>query len=117
LAKKEGKSEGWVCQRLRFGRFLNFLTTVSFSENTSFPKNLTEGRFREYWSKTEGGNERRRFIIMIARGRTWAIARTRMLGTSNLLRCLSARAGRKSSWQRNESRHNELRSHCDSGGF
>jgi hypothetical protein len=28
------------------------------------PKNLTERRFREYWAKTEGGNERQRFIAI-----------------------------------------------------
>jgi hypothetical protein len=28
LVKREGKSKGWIDQRLRFGRFLNFPTMV-----------------------------------------------------------------------------------------
>jgi hypothetical protein len=56
LAKKEGKSQKWIDFRLRFGRFLNFSTDVLNAEFA--PKNLTEGRFRSYWERTEGGNER-----------------------------------------------------------
>ena len=56
LAAKEGKSQSWVDQRLRFGRFLGFTTTVV---NSELP--LTEYRFRtEYWEKT-AGDERERF--------------------------------------------------------
>lgn len=58
LAKKEGKSQDWISLRLRFGRFLNFTTNVVNPE--SLPNNLTEGRFRSFWVRTEG-DERRRF--------------------------------------------------------
>jgi hypothetical protein len=40
-----------TAQRLRFGRFLNFITTVINPE--SMPANLTEGRFRSYWEQTD----------------------------------------------------------------
>jgi hypothetical protein len=61
LAKKEKKSEGWVNQRLRLGRFLNFLTTVRNPENP--PVGLTERRFRDIWAETDKAesNERIRF--------------------------------------------------------
>lgn len=60
LAKKEGKSQQWIVTKLRFGRFLNFTTTVVNTE--SILKNITEGRFRSYWERTESGpNERARF--------------------------------------------------------
>jgi hypothetical protein len=44
---------------LRFGRFLNFPTTVENPETG--PLGLTERRFREFWDRTDkcGGNERR----------------------------------------------------------
>ena len=58
LAKKEGKSQKWVDFRLRFGRFLNFSTNVLKLE--LLPINLNEGRFREFWVRTEG-DERARF--------------------------------------------------------
>jgi transcriptional regulator with XRE-family HTH domain len=51
LAKKEGKSRVWVQQRLQFGRFLNFVTTVTNLENA--PLGLTEGRFRSFWEQTD----------------------------------------------------------------
>lgn len=35
LAAKEGKSAGWICQKLRFGRFLGFLTKVRKRETPS----------------------------------------------------------------------------------
>lgn len=65
LAEKEGRSEGWVCQTLRFGNFLNFLTTVSNSE--SLPSNFTERRFRGYWAATSAAekNERIRFQAVL----------------------------------------------------
>lgn len=46
--------------RLRFGRFLNFVTAVINSENAPKFEQLTEGRFREYWKRTTG-NEQERF--------------------------------------------------------
>lgn len=49
LAAKEGKSHDWMSLRLRFGRFLNFSTTV---ENSELPVNLTEWRFRKHWGQT-----------------------------------------------------------------
>lgn len=65
LAKKEGKSQPWVNYRLRFGRFLDFITNVINLENT--PNNLNEGRFRGYWEKTDKSemNERIRFQAVI----------------------------------------------------
>jgi hypothetical protein len=64
LAKKEGKSQTWIVTRLRFGRFLNFITNVINAESP--PRNLTEGRFRKYWEKADacGGNERQRFALV-----------------------------------------------------
>jgi hypothetical protein len=55
LAAKEGCKPRIIAYRLCFGRFLNDCT------NVQFPKNLTEGKFRDYWSRTEGGNDRQRF--------------------------------------------------------
>jgi hypothetical protein len=57
LAAIESKSRKWIDFRVRFGRFLDFGTTVPI------PKNLTEGRFRGYWERTDRkeGNERIRF--------------------------------------------------------
>ena len=40
LGKKEGKSQDWISLRLRFGRFLNFTTTVVKTD--PLPANLTE---------------------------------------------------------------------------
>ena len=57
LAKKEGKSQNYISERLTFGRFLNFIATAINLE--TFPKNLTEFRFRGYWQQTDkSGNER-----------------------------------------------------------
>jgi transcriptional regulator with XRE-family HTH domain len=61
LAQKEDVAPQRIAQRLRFGRFLNFSTSV---ENLkTLPNNLTEGKFRDYWSKTDKTetNERIRF--------------------------------------------------------
>lgn len=59
LAKKEDKTQPWVAYRLRFGRFLTFITVVII------PKSLTEGRFRGYWNRTEKeANERQRFLAV-----------------------------------------------------
>ena len=63
LAKKEGKTIAWVAYRLRFGRFLNFSTTVENPQ--TLPSNLTERRFRSYWERTSGGNDRQRFDAVI----------------------------------------------------
>jgi transcriptional regulator with XRE-family HTH domain len=61
LATKEGKSQQWIAQRVRFGRFLDFTTTVVNLEKPLF--SLTERRFREFWDKTTttDDNERQRF--------------------------------------------------------
>ena len=57
LAAKEGKSRSYLAQRLIFGRFLSFVATGNI------PRNLTERRFRDYWSRTDKSetNERIRF--------------------------------------------------------
>jgi hypothetical protein len=54
IANEVGKTQHWVCYRLRFGRFLGFITTVI---NPKIPKNLTERRFRSYWEQTEKGTK------------------------------------------------------------
>jgi hypothetical protein len=54
LAKKENVGRPRMTQRLLFGRFLAFVTTGNI------PRNLSERRFRDYWSRTEG-DERDRF--------------------------------------------------------
>lgn len=66
LAKKEGKSQRWVSYRLLFGRFLGFSTSCSISQNPAYLK-LTEGRFRQYWSRTDKAesNERIRFKAVL----------------------------------------------------
>ena len=58
VSKKKGKSRIWITVRLRFGQFLNFVTTVTTCPKP--PRNLTEGRFRGYWEQTTGTNERQR---------------------------------------------------------
>lgn len=63
LAAKEGKSPQWIFQRLLFGRFLNFSTTV---ENpVSAPHSLTERAFRRLWEQTEGPKEQPRFQAVL----------------------------------------------------
>jgi hypothetical protein len=57
-----GKTQQWVAYRLRFGRFLEFTTTVV---NIKSPRNLTEGRFRSYWESTAKGDERHRFRAVL----------------------------------------------------
>lgn len=50
IADEEGMSREWVSKRLIFGRFCEFLgTTVP-----KLPVNLTEGKFREFWSTYDG---------------------------------------------------------------
>lgn len=65
LAQKERMSRQWVDVRLRFGRFLNFATTVANPENPG--KELTERRFRAYWGLTDQSetNERKRFMEVL----------------------------------------------------
>lgn len=58
LAKVEGRSQGWIDKRLRFGRFL------AINPIGLIPKSLTEGRFRAYWARTSGDNERQRFAAV-----------------------------------------------------
>lgn len=61
LAEKERTTQSHIAKRLRFGRFLSFSPTGLNLENV--PKNLTEFKFRGYWSKTDKTetNERIRF--------------------------------------------------------
>jgi hypothetical protein len=59
VAKVEGKGKSWVAYRLRFGQFLAFST---ISTTVEIPKNLTEGRFRVYWERSDPSqNDRQRF--------------------------------------------------------
>ena len=51
----EGKSQAWIVCRLRFGAFLQFITT---GNNSEIPANLSERRFRGYWEQTEGNEGR-----------------------------------------------------------
>jgi hypothetical protein len=61
LARKEDKGQAWIALRLRFGRFLNFNTTDVVNAE-GIPNNLTEGRFRGYWERTDKQDtERQRF--------------------------------------------------------
>jgi hypothetical protein len=63
LAAKEGKSQFWISTRLTFGRFLNFIAKDISAD--SLPKNLSEGRFREFWKQTnKGGNDYQRFTAV-----------------------------------------------------
>jgi transcriptional regulator with XRE-family HTH domain len=81
LADKEGKSQQWIAVRLRFGRFLDFTTTVVNTE--SIPNNFTEGRFRSFWERTEG-DERIRFreVIKLMQDATVAAPRRPGIGKS-----------------------------------
>ncbi len=51
LAEKEKWSGTHIHRRLIFGRFVGYI----LSEGKIIPKNLTEARFRSYWSQTETG--------------------------------------------------------------
>ncbi|MGC2348546.1 MAG: hypothetical protein WA553_01310, partial [Methylocella sp.] len=69
LAKKERQGRQFISRRIIFGRFLTFLENAPTGVNAEFPpKNLTERKFRSYWSRTDtyGGNERTRFQAVIA---------------------------------------------------
>lgn len=65
LAKAEHIGPTFALYRIRFGRFLSFLTTGEKSQ--SAPRNLTERRFRGYWSRTDMAekNERIRFRAVL----------------------------------------------------
>jgi transcriptional regulator with XRE-family HTH domain len=73
LAKKEGKSRQWIDQRLRFGRFLEFATSGSFSQNPGFSK-LTDRRFRDYWSRTDKTESNERIRRRHPQGRVKSLA-------------------------------------------
>lgn len=65
LAAEEEKSPQWIAQRLKLGQFLSFAensTTGRKTEKALFL--LTERKFRDYWSETEG-NDRQRFQSVI----------------------------------------------------
>ena len=66
LAKKEGLKQPTVCQRLQFGRFLDFIGTTN---NPAISK-LTQSKFNGkngYWSRTDKieSNERIRFKAVL----------------------------------------------------
>ena len=50
--------------RLRFGKFIQFFST-SCTKEWTLPVNLTEGKFRSYWEKTEA-RDRRIFELWLA---------------------------------------------------
>lgn len=64
LGRKEGKSQSHIAKVLRFGRFLTFSSTELNSDSS--PNNLSEGRFRAYWERTDKHemNERIRFATV-----------------------------------------------------
>ena len=51
MAKKEGKSQSWVDQHLRFGRFLEWCSANTTAGGDT--DKLSERRFRENWSQTD----------------------------------------------------------------
>ena len=53
IAQKMGQSQPWVVCRLRFGRFLGFITD---SNNSFSPAQLAEFRFRQHWAKVGKGH-------------------------------------------------------------
>src|SRR5215472_17541984 len=57
LAAEVGKSQSWIDQQLRFGRF------ISSQEKATMVVNLNERRFRQYWDDTSDmkGNDGDRF--------------------------------------------------------
>lgn len=66
IAAKRGKSPRLVAYLLLFGRFLNFGTSGSNGDNSSFQR-LSERQFRALWNRTvdDGDNERIRFQAVI----------------------------------------------------
>lgn len=76
LAKVEDCDRSKMARRLLFGRFLANVP------NGTKPKNLTEGRFRSYWEKTEKKhNERQRFsaVLKLIEDETRLVAEKRPL--------------------------------------
>ena len=65
LAEEEGKSEQWIFYRLQFGKFLGYATNLTDVKYVSI-SNLTEGRFRNYWGRTnKADDETMRFAAVI----------------------------------------------------
>lgn len=64
LAQKEGKSQNWVCYRIRFGAFLENITAVINPDLPPILKALTERKFRGYWERTSGTNDYQRFAAV-----------------------------------------------------
>lgn len=58
IAARMGKRQDWVSRRLLYGRFLKNMSA------DIFPSNLTERRFRDYWSRTTG-KEAERFAQVL----------------------------------------------------
>jgi hypothetical protein len=54
IGKRMGRDQSWVALRLRFGRYLRFMTTGHNHEPP--PHSLTERRFRAAWSKSGKGH-------------------------------------------------------------
>jgi hypothetical protein len=97
LAKAEGQSRIWITCHVRFGRFLDFVTTVTNADSPTAA--LTERRFRDYWKLTDSNdpNERSRFSAgkpasarsarrprLPMRGRLAQRARTRRSGMAQI---------------------------------
>jgi hypothetical protein len=84
LAKKECQSDSGMHFRVRFGRFLNFVSDLTGGE--SLPKNLTERRFRSYWLRTDPKetSEHIRFqaVLKLMRSESIATARRPSIGGS-----------------------------------
>jgi len=59
LAAFVGKSRSYCARRLLFGRFLGFVPDRHISRND------TEWRFRSFWERTQGTNERQRFTHVL----------------------------------------------------
>lgn len=55
LAQKEGKSQHYISYRLRFGRFLKFITGSDKSKEpwNLIKKDLSEWKFRGFWEQTD----------------------------------------------------------------
>ena len=54
LAEQEKKTQPWVAHRLRFGAFLQYITTVIFEEKPPFELDqLAEWRFRKAWKASD----------------------------------------------------------------
>jgi hypothetical protein len=72
LAAKEGKAQSWVARRLLFGRFMAFQENMPDGIIT---KNLTEGRFRGYWERTDAvsGRVRPRRSVSLPASATWRV--------------------------------------------